>query len=223
MPFTGWPTVIKVGGTSSALANEATTKRVANTVYQITNASRRVLDPQVAVSVDVDGIVSPASAYTIDYMFGKVTFAAEQTAGAVVRVVSGAYMSPLTLAEAKECTISLARDIQESTVFTGDGYKTRLTTLKSASGSLAVMSVLHVTPANTGQPDSFIDWLNLGAAFLMEVNFGGTGNIFRAWVLLEKADEKIPVDGLYEGSVGWQSTSIQGTGQTESALFGFGT
>jgi hypothetical protein len=88
MPTNSNSTTVKIGGTPTSFSNEACTKVTANTVYQITDATKRVLDPNTALTVEVDadggwrrGVRDrSASTYTVDYMFGKVTFTADQGA-----------------------------------------------------------------------------------------------------------------------------------------------
>jgi hypothetical protein len=125
-------TTLKMGGTSTAFTQEPMTKLTANTVYQITDSTKRIWDPTVALLVEVDpdgGGAAPfgtaaAGTYTVDYMFGTVTFTADQGASAVVRV-SGNFIPTVSVLEAKETSLEDMAELLESTVF-GQTWKSRI-------------------------------------------------------------------------------------------------
>jgi hypothetical protein len=126
--------VIKTAGTSTALANEAMSKVTANTVYQITDATKRVLDRSVVpvVEVDADGAgagdwaVADAATYTVDYLFGKVTFLADQGADALVRLASGSYLPMVERTGFNSYQLTLGGDVQDKSTFeNNDGEKRR--------------------------------------------------------------------------------------------------
>lgn len=223
MPIAGFSTTVKAGGPSSALSNAPTTRLAANTVYQVTDAAKRVLDPSVVVTVEVDAdgagaggyVVAAPSSYRVDYLFGRITFDSDQGASALVRV-SGAYLSPVDVAEAKEASVSLVRTLAESNIFHPDGYKRKTATLKDASGTIGSFAPLQRDQDEDGTTNLAALFAS-GTPFLLEVRFGGTGDYFRAWVLIPGIDDSFSPDGLYDGKLNWNAAPVR-TG----AALGFG-
>lgn len=229
MPTPSYNTSLKMGGTSTAFTNEATTKLTANTVYQVTNAAKQILDPAVAVTVEVDAdgggaggyVTADPTTYTVDYCFGKVTFDADQGASALVRV-SGSYLPTLAVAGARECAVADKGSLQETTVF-GSAWRTRALTLQDFSGSLTTIEPLPADHDPGAGTKRFLALMRAGTPLLLEYRPGGAGDYFRGWVLLESADEKASLEQLLQGTVNFQGTAPQGAGQTESAVSGWGT
>jgi hypothetical protein len=230
MPTAAFATTIKVGGPSTAFTGDATTVVAANTVYQITNTAKRIIDPSVAIVVEVDAdgagagayVTASASTYTVDYLFGKITFASDQGASALVRV-SGAYLTPVDVAEAKEFDLSVSRDVQDASYFVSDGFKRKLVTLKDCSGSVSSLVPLQ-RDMDPGAGSTVLSTLfSSGTPFIIEIRLGGAGQYFRAWALIESTDHKSQVGSMLESSFKWNSAPVLGTGRTDRAVFGFGT
>jgi predicted secreted protein len=223
-------TTVKAGGTSTAFTNEATTKVTANTVYQITDASKRIIDPNVAVTVEVDAdgggaggyAVAAADTYEIDYLFGRVTFAADQGASALVRV-SGSYLPTVSVAEVREVSVNCSRTVLDKTTFDSGGAKEKLAGLKDLSVSITGLKpTLYDNDPGAGTV-KLAALFDAGTPFLLEVRPSGTGEYFRAWVVVESHDHKLAVDSLLEATHNLIGAPVQGSGQTESASFGWGT
>lgn len=230
MSSAAFSTTIKAGGPSAAFTNEATTKVTANTVYQITDTAKRILDPSAALTVEVDAdgagggayATAAASSYTVDYLFGKVTFAADQGSSATVRI-SGSYLTPVDIAEANEFEITLTRSVQDASYFVSDGFKRKQPTLMDASGSVKTLTTMQVDHDAGGGTTKLSAALAAGTPLFLEIHPSATGDKFRAWVLLESTDESGSAEGLYSGTFTWQAAPVTGAGQTEAATFGFGT
>jgi hypothetical protein len=138
--------VIKTAGTSTALTNEATSKVTANKVYQITDATKRVLDRGATpvIEVDADGagagawaVADPAT-YVIDYLFGKVTFLADQGADAVVRFASGNYLPMVERTGFNSYRLTLGGEVLDGTTFeNNDGERRRQLGLHDVTAELS--------------------------------------------------------------------------------------
>jgi hypothetical protein len=227
MPSSSNSTTVKAGGTPTAFSNEATTKLTANTVYQITDATKRVLDPNTALLVEVDpdgGGAAPyataaASSYTVDYMFGRITFAADQGASATVRV-SGKYIPiSLTIAEGNEFDLEDTVNLLENTKF-GDTARGRFNGVHEASGSFTLMSYLSF---DYGGGVTLQSLMQARTPTLLEYRPGGQSYYWRAWVLLENESEKGPLDGRYEGTVKFCTVAPYTVGENEVAFPTWGT
>ena len=74
--FAGYEAILKTPGTPITAAGEATTQIGATKTYQISTASKQIWDRTVAVVVKDNAVDHTADVVSIDYLFGKVTFAA---------------------------------------------------------------------------------------------------------------------------------------------------
>lgn len=220
MATAAFNSTVRVDGTSTAFTNEATTKLTANTVYQINTAARRLLDPSVAVVVEVDAdgaggggyVVAGASTYTVDRLFGIVTFAADQGAAALVRV-SGNYLPVLTVAEVGEYQFTAQGDTLDATSF-GDTAKTKRQGLRDVTGSLKLHSLITYDHDPGGTTRKFSDAFDAGSPVLLEISRGG--KLFRAWVVLESHEASASVADLLETSL-----NFTGASRGEGAAFGW--
>lgn len=79
-------------GEGTPFVAEATTANSDRTVYQITDVTKRYLDPRASVTVYVDGDPVAPIQYTLAYAGGKIFFNDPQDEGAVV-TVSGSSIS----------------------------------------------------------------------------------------------------------------------------------
>src|SRR5690348_4900900 len=75
----GYTAAVKTGGTPTSATGEATTQIGATKSYQITAASKRVIDLANAVTVKDNAVDHTADVESIDYLNGIVTFAAAYT------------------------------------------------------------------------------------------------------------------------------------------------
>ena len=132
--LTGKKALVKVSGSPLTLTNEATTDAGAHLVYQITNAAKRVLDPQLAVVVKEDGVTSVA-VWTINRLNGTVTFTVARGA-AVVVTVSGSYLPMTTALACTEWNMTLIGQNQDVSSYDSLGWVERLPVAKDASGSV---------------------------------------------------------------------------------------
>lgn len=216
MSSPAYSTTVNVGGTPTAIVDEPCTANSA-TVYQITNTAKRVLDPSVAVTVKANTVVQAASAYTLDPLFGTITFGSAPTAPVTI---SCSYLPMLAVAEAKEVSVSASADMSDSSVFNTAGFKSHLATLKDFSGSLGVLSR---DAYDMGGGVTFLSALNGGLPVLIEIRPSGAGNYFRGWAILEKSEAKAGVAGLVEGTINFQGAARAIAGETEGVCFGWGT
>lgn len=218
MPYAGWKGLVKVTGTPTAMVAEATTELVADTVFQITNAAKRIIDPDAALTVKVNGIAT-GLAFTVNYLFGKITFAAP-LGGADVVTLDGNYLPTLEVIECFEASASMSRDVAESTAFKGTGStdpsKQKKALLKDASGSISHMrALLDDLDAGAGTVKLF-DLMANGTRKVLELVLGDSGYSFRAWILFDAQELSAARDDLVNASLNWQAT----TDDTGRSTFG---
>ena len=186
---------VKVSGAAVTFTTEATTTVTANTVYQITDATKRVWDPTAAITVYKDAVSQSPTLYTINRLTGTITFTADQ--GASVITVSGSYL-PLSLAaEAKEYSYDRTAQMLEDNAF-GDSDVTRVMGLQDVSGTIGrwwSVDTYFTDALLAGNPVVIEFWSDSTLAFDR-----------RCWALLEKDEMKAAIEGLIEESVTFNGT-----------------
>lgn len=215
MSGAAYQSVLRGRGTSTAFTNEPTTKITANTVYELQTDARRLLDPAVppTVEVDADGaggggyVTAAADTYTVDYLFGRITFLADQGASALVRV-SGNFLPVLDLLEVHEWNFTSSRDVLDDTnVNNSAGQRTKKLGLGDLSGSFQTRSLLTVDHDPGAGTQKLQDYLDNATPFLLEVLPGTGAKRFRAWVLLESSEGGGSVADLINNTVNFTGAS----------------
>lgn len=217
--------VVRGPGASTAFTNEPTTELaavLANSVYQINTDAKRLLDPGVAVVVEVDAdggggggyAVAAVGTYTLDYLFGIVTFLADQGASALVRV-SGSYLPVVDLIGVTEWSYTATRDVLDDTTINlaAGANRTKKLGLSDLSGSLSLNELLTTDQELGGEDSSLQDVLDGGFPLLFENEVGGKR--FRAWVLLESGETGGSVADLINSTVNF-------TGAAQAVGAGYG-
>jgi hypothetical protein len=215
MPGVAYQSVVRGRGTSTAFTNEPTTKLTANTVYQLNTDARRLLDPGVALTVEVDAdgpgagayVVAPASSYTVNWQFGIITFLADQGASALVRV-SGSFLPVVDLLGVTSWSITQSRDVLDDTaVNNSTGNRSKRLGLEDLSGSIETTELLTVDNDTGAGVQRLQDYLDNGTPFLLEVLPGTGAKRFRGWVLLESGENGGGVADLINNTVNFTGAS----------------
>jgi hypothetical protein len=197
--------LVKVTGNPVAFADEATTKLVANTVYQITNAVKRIWDPTVAIVVKKDAVIQSATLYTLNRLTGKITFLAD-IGGAPVVTVSGSYLPVAVAAGARAYSYEILASVVDDTDFdsanTNSGFPTKLQSILDFHGTIGQKwrtegqyfrdALLLITPNNPVVIQLFAD-RNQPAEL-------------QAWGLLDKVGVQAVVTGGVDVDVDFQGT-----------------
>jgi hypothetical protein len=117
--------------TGVAMVDEPMGNGGSGLIYHTTDATKNLWDPRVEPVVE-DGGGVVASGYVIDYLLGKVTFAAPPT-GSVI--VTASYLPRYTLPACKSYSLAMTTNLLDKTVL-GDEAVAREPGLKDASGTL---------------------------------------------------------------------------------------
>lgn len=182
------------------MTGEATTNVTGN-VYQVTSATKRILDPTVSVVVKDGG--TPVSGVTIDYLYGKVTLPAPP-GGAVT--VDANWLAMLSVAEVRKASLSGQRAQLDTTVWgVSGGFKTSKDGVLDWGGQAELLSQpTDDLDTGTGGTQSFFDFLNNGTPKLIEVY--RAGKTWRGWVNIENIGNESVVDGLVTATVGYKGS-----------------
>lgn len=113
--FAGYVAKVMKSGTPTTLTAEATTL-VSGKTYQITAASKRILDRLTAVTVLDNAVDHTADVESIDFLFGKVTFKSTYTVTGPV-TITGKYLPTTQIAKAQGFTLNQTAAVLNTTDF----------------------------------------------------------------------------------------------------------
>lgn len=117
-------------GAGTSMTGEAVTS-LGGGVYQITDAAKRAINPNAALTV-LDGVSTiPASNYSVGYGAGKITLTGGYTLGGTM-TVTGSYLTLAQLGQGFEWSMDVEVQTEETHTF-GDTWKERTAVMKSAS------------------------------------------------------------------------------------------
>lgn len=204
MAYAGHKCKVRVSGSPLTLTDAPTTELTEGLVYQITDTTKRVLDPKavITVKVDADGggagapTTASASTYTLNRLSGTVTFNSAQAAAATV-TISGSYLPMSDVAEAYEFSYSLEGDNQDSTRFQ-DKYIRRQQGQKDVSAELSAWHNALVK--------LFTDALQSGSVLVMEFFVNNVLDM-KAWMIPASDEVSGAADGLLEESIEFEGTT----------------
>lgn len=205
MAIAGYKIRLRKSGDSTGVTGEACTS-LSSTRYQITSAARRCLDPTVSMTWYDDA--TPITPTDVNFEFGIATFASAP-AGTVT--FDGSYL-PLTtssedIAEGTQLSLSLSRDLLDTTVFGASGVRSRIAALKDAQISIDVIS----SPA--GYSSMFSQYKN-GDLLCLEVNPDSSADpaleSFRAFGIISDLERSGSVEGLIESSMSFSVAAVIG-------------
>jgi len=192
MALQGHLVEILSASTGTAMTDEATTT-ADDTIYQITDSAKRIIDLNTAIVVE-DSTVTTTEKYTIDYLNGKITFDSVDAGRAIT--VTGAYLTPTTVATADEYSFNGVSDVLEKTPFHVN-YKEFESGLVTATITLGRFFVTD---------DLFTDDILNGKYKIIVINVDDTHSI-KAYGLLTSTGVDSPVEGLVKESMNYQVTN----------------
>lgn len=214
MATAAWAAQVKMSGTSTAMTGEATTS-LGGSQYQITSASKRIIDPTAAVVVKDGGTPVSSSLYSVDRLFGIVTFSGYSPSGAIT--VDASYLPTAAVGECTGVTVTVTADLSDVSVLESQAKK-KQSTLTDWSGSLERLALpLDDLDSGTGGTQSLDGWMKAGTPRLLDVLFT-TGARFRGWFLVESYEVQSSVADVVTVSV-----KLVGAAQGAGAAFSWGT
>jgi hypothetical protein len=209
-------------GTAVTLSGEAMTLSGGDTIAQITDTTKRVLDPSEAGLVLYDnGSPVSATAYTVNWLFGKVTKNSGAFTGPMT--ISGAYLPRHTVAEAKAFELNVQADLADvTTMSSSTTAHARAKCLCQASGSVSGLDNLQTDLDSGGT--TIKPWTDLGAGTrrVMSVQFSD-GTIFRAFVRFSGVKESAEVADVLNATLEWTSDAATGVTNTTAQSFAWST
>jgi len=202
--------VIEQTGASVAMTTEATTSLSAS-AYQITDATKQVIDPDSSLSVIDNGTPLADSAVTIDYVRGIARKNSGSFTGPVT--ITGRYLPRFQVAEAKSFEINAARDLLDSTVMdSATEYHSRTAGLADFSGTLGQLGDLRTDIGDADPVIPLSDFL-AGTRRVISITMPN-GVYFRAFAKFADMKESGEVASLVNTTLSWQSCAVAGVDGT---------
>lgn len=209
------------GITPAVMTAQATTSLGGN-VYQITDATRRILDPATVVVVDDGGVPIAASGIDdIDFMTGTVTLAAAPSG---VVTIDAAYVPTVDIADCFGVSINDSTELYDATVFATSDVATlgrrRIAGLTSIDVEISSLQLLATEP---GGDDDFVirELVDQGKPILVEIRLAALAPLLRVWAILSAANIDSPIDGRIESSITASSTLIPTANAGYEASFAY--
>ena len=191
----GYLTTIKQAGTPTSMTGEACSL-VTGKIYQVTDATKRVLDEATALVVK-DGVtdISATQVDSVDYLFGIVTLKAAYTVVGSI-TVGGKYIPLAAIAQYKDYGLSLKGAVLDATDFTdaqaNSGTRVHKINLIDVSLSVGRFDDLAHT---------FETLLSGRTAVMIEVGIANATILCRGWYYLSKAGKAGDITALESESL----------------------
>lgn len=189
---------VLTSGAAVNITDEATTDVAgAHTTYQVTAAAHRILSPAGTVTVKVNGSAADPAAYTLDRLFGKVTFLAPLGAGDTV-TIDGAYLPVTRVAGAQSAELMHQKSNLDATTFDSQGWTERDHGIGDTSGTIDRFF----------QVDGlFTAAVQDGAVIVVEFQRDSVNTDWRAWAVFSQSDVKGAAAELVGESLQWSGTT----------------
>lgn len=215
----GYSLLVRKGGFATTMTNEATTI-LGSTSFRITDATRRVMDPNQPWHLKVG---TTSQAYTvissIDFVSGEIEL--KSAAASASLTFTGKYI-PITTAtdvmfEARGFTLTDSNDLLDKTVFTGTGNRTRL---RLAGLNDVDLSVETIMPK---QDMAYLSTCHFnGSQVVTEVYFGdATLPRFRGFCKIESIEYTGNVEDLLQTNVTFKIAAVHDTVSNQVAAYTF--
>lgn len=222
MATPGYLAEIQVSGAALATVNEPAGMVSGNILYQITNAAKRIIDFNTALTVQrsLDGGASftTVTNYNVDYLFGKIIFTVANPVGTLVRA-SYNYLPLYTFAEGKDVSFDVSSAELDTTVF-GDTDTHRINGLFDVSGSVTGFNLLNVELDAPGTSEKTLAELLKDREFVVLTYKPDSAGTFemRAVVMFSNESLSQAVDALVESTVSFMGVAPKGLLGTQVVL-----
>ena len=198
-PFGAITSTVYITGTATALTGACDS--VSSKVYHVTDATQKVLDPDTAIVVSDGGGVVAATAYTIDYMFGVITF---DNAPSGTVTIAGKYLPLWAVATARGYEINDETELPDTTVFHAtETCQQCMPTTRDCSGSLTRLDAGEIDYDTGGGSVKLRDLLIAATPKVLSITFGSSALTWRGMVFFDSDSIKIDVKGVIEGTINW--------------------
>jgi hypothetical protein len=213
----GYTATVYISGTSTAMTGEACTEVEAGppASYQITASTKQRLDTAQAITVYDNAVEVPGTDYTVDYLFGKITFGVSVTGPVTV----DAYFLPvLSAGLLRNVTATVSRDELDTNVL-GTVEKSFILGKRQATLEAESLTLLS-EDLDTGGGSVVLDDLQSNATPKL-VEYTAAGRTFRGWGFFPTLAKAIPQDGVITSNLTFTTSARQASGRSEIVAFSY--
>lgn len=183
---------IQAGGTPVNAAGEGLT-RISDTVWQVTDATKRVLVAGVTLERDSGGW-GPISYASVNLLTGTFTFSGAGYAVGPIRILAGSYIPMSNVAQAHSYTVTKNNELLETTYFL-DPAKRRIESTKDITGTLSDWDV---------GSSFWHDTLTAGAPLVLRFYLDAT-EFLMMWAVLDSVSMTAAIASPQDTSVSFAS------------------
>ena len=188
---------VQLSGSGVSTTGEATTDVGGlHTVYQITNAAHQVLDPTATVTVKVNGSATGA-AYTLDRLYGRVTFASALL-GTDVVTIDATYLPMAVVASCHDFDYTVSATNADATTFDSGGWMEREQVLGDVQGTVGRFYNVDRL---------FIDALQAGTSAVLELREDSANPGARIRCLFSKSEVKATPATLVDETITFEGAA----------------
>lgn len=207
----GWDAALFLTGTPTATVGEATTNTTGFT-YRINDATKRIIDPRVAVTVKEDGVVS-VKTITIDYLHGLITFDSAPTTPVTVDYT---YIPRARYGCPKSVNIQESREPLDRTCMkldgeTDAGVRLRFLGLFDATVDMSYLEIMSAIVDGTDRIVKAMRDADTNDFFVIEVQIG-TVKSWRAFMVPSEHSVDASVEDVINGTTTWSLAAFDGAG-----------
>tara|TARA_R100000664_G_C2703818_1_gene103169 strand:+ start:33 stop:674 length:642 start_codon:yes stop_codon:yes gene_type:complete len=182
----GYLATISMTGTATTMTNEAMSG--GGVTFQITAATKRIVDPATAITIKDGASTINPSTYTFNYLTGTVVLSGAPT-GSVT--ITGKFLPVRQIAQAYELDVSLSRTLVDTSLL-GTEHTLRTAALGDITGSLSC----YDTGLEAYTDISLASVLQSGVSKVIEMSWNGGTNYLRFFSKLESVEASASVDGV---------------------------
>jgi hypothetical protein len=203
MATAGYQASIKKSGTSTSFTGESMSNVTGN-IFQIDDAAKEIFNRDSTFTFYEDSVaISTSDISSIDYLYGKVTFATSKT-GSIT--VDGDYMPIAVIAGASQATQNQTQQIIDTTDFSNSGYKTKIVGLQDI-----VISVSRFDDVS----NDFQTLLESRTPLVIEF-LPTSGDTNRGWYVLDSTSSDLSLEDALTEGLNFQLTGDVELGKTFS-------
>jgi len=194
----GRKAVVYVSGTPTTLTTEPTTKIVPTpSVYQITAATKRVLDPNFAQTQNWS--LGPTGTITVNRLLGEFISTADETTHTLT--ITGKYLPMAPLLYCHDFSLSIKPKITDVTPF-NQNFQSIMTDMNDVTGTLSNFYDPTESAALTIAP-YFNTQFIANATIAIELYVNANLSLL-AWAVISGEDLKAALDGVIDQTISWE-------------------
>jgi hypothetical protein len=193
----GHHAVVYISGTPTSMSTEATTKSGSNKIFQITAATKQVLDPNYTQTQNWSA--GPTGTITLNRLTGTFTSTADETTHTMT--VTGKYLPMTPLLYANDFSLSIKTKATDQTPF-NQPYQSVAKVVRDVTGTIGTFYDPTESAALSIAPYFNVEML-ADATIALQLYVNANLSLL-AWALISDEELKAVLDGNLEQTISWE-------------------